>query len=83
MTLYMQPVQDLTVEDRVSRTQYQYSLEDPDPQELSLWASQLGRASCKRCRSSVTSPATTRTWDCRRVWSSIAIRRLVSASPRR
>ena len=36
--LFMQPVQDLTVEDRVSRTQYQYSLEAPDPQELSLWA---------------------------------------------
>src|SRR5208282_1764122 len=31
ITLYMQPVQDLTVEDRVSRTQYQYTLEDPDP----------------------------------------------------
>jgi multidrug efflux pump len=38
ITLFMQPVQDLTVEDRVSRTQYQYSLEDPDAQELSLWA---------------------------------------------
>src|SRR2546429_241927 len=37
ITLFMQPVQDLTVEDRVSRTQYQYSLEDPDPKELSLW----------------------------------------------
>ena len=37
----MQPVQDLTVEDRISRTQYQYSLEDPDPQQLSLWASRL------------------------------------------
>jgi multidrug efflux pump len=37
-TLFMQPVQDLTVEDRVSRTQYQYSLEDPDPRELALWA---------------------------------------------
>jgi multidrug efflux pump len=33
----MQPVQDLTVEDRVSRTQYQYTLEDPDPQELQTW----------------------------------------------
>jgi multidrug efflux pump len=32
--LYMQPVQDLTVEDRVSRTQYQYSIEDLDAQEL-------------------------------------------------
>jgi multidrug efflux pump len=34
--LFMQPVQDLTVEDRVSRTQYQYSLEDPDA-ELNRW----------------------------------------------
>jgi multidrug efflux pump subunit AcrB len=33
--LYMQPVQDLTVDDRVSRTQYQYTLEDPNPDELS------------------------------------------------
>jgi multidrug efflux pump len=41
ITLYMQPVQDLTVEDRVSRTQFQYSLEDPDPQQLSLWAARL------------------------------------------
>jgi len=37
VTLFMQPVQDLTVEDRVSRTQFQYSLEDPDPRELSQW----------------------------------------------
>jgi multidrug efflux pump len=36
--LFMQPVQDLTVEDRVSRTQYQYSLEDPDSKELDEWA---------------------------------------------
>ncbi|HLH15879.1 MAG TPA: efflux RND transporter permease subunit, partial [Bryobacteraceae bacterium] len=41
ITLYMQPVQDLTVEDRVSRTQYQYSLEDPDAKELSYWATRL------------------------------------------
>jgi multidrug efflux pump len=38
ITLFMQPVQDLTVEDRVSRTQFQYSLEDPDAKELALWA---------------------------------------------
>jgi multidrug efflux pump len=31
---FMQPAQDLTVEDRISRTQYQYSIEDPDPKEL-------------------------------------------------
>ena len=37
ITLYMQPVQDLTVEDRVSRTQFQYTLEDPDPNELNRW----------------------------------------------
>jgi multidrug efflux pump len=41
IALFMQPVQDLTVEDRVSRTQYQYTLEDPDPQELQLWTSRL------------------------------------------
>jgi len=35
--LYMQPVQDLSVEDRVSRTQYQYSLQDADPKELAEW----------------------------------------------
>src|SRR3954470_18198709 len=37
ITLYMQPVQDLTVEDRVSRAQFQYSLEDADPNELATW----------------------------------------------
>src|SRR5262245_20437013 len=37
ITLFMQPVQDLTVEDRVSRTQFQYSLESPDAKELNLW----------------------------------------------
>jgi len=39
--LFMQPVQNITVDDRVSRTQYQYTLEDPDPQELGLWASRF------------------------------------------
>jgi multidrug efflux pump len=39
--LFMQPVQDLTVEDRVSRTQYQYTLEDPDGAELAAWAPRL------------------------------------------
>ena len=44
ITLFMQPVQDLTVEDRVSRTQFQYSLEDPDGRELSEWAPKLADA---------------------------------------
>ncbi len=37
ISLFMQPVQDLTVEDRVSRTEFQYSLEDVDPKELAYW----------------------------------------------
>jgi len=41
ITLYMQPVQDLTVDDRVSRTQYQYTLEDPNADELNTWTPQL------------------------------------------
>jgi multidrug efflux pump len=38
VTLFMQPVQDLTVEDRVSRTQFTYTLEDPNPTELNDFA---------------------------------------------
>jgi multidrug efflux pump len=41
ITLYMQPVQDLTVENRVARTQYQYSIEDADATELATWAPRL------------------------------------------
>ena len=39
--LYMQPVQDLTVEDRVSRTQYQYTLESPNADELNTWTTRF------------------------------------------
>ena len=39
--LYMQPVQDITVDDRVSRTQYQYTLEDPDSDELNQWTNKF------------------------------------------
>jgi multidrug efflux pump len=41
MYLFMQPVQDITVDDRISRTQYQYTLEDPDPDELNEWANKF------------------------------------------
>jgi multidrug efflux pump len=41
ITLYMQPVQDLTVEDRVSRTQYQYTLESPNADELNTWTTRF------------------------------------------
>ena len=44
ITLYMQPVQDLTVESRVSKTQYQYSLEDPDLGELNSWTPRVVEA---------------------------------------
>jgi multidrug efflux pump len=41
ITLFMQPVQDLTVEDRVSRTEFQYTLEDPNTDELNVYAPKL------------------------------------------
>jgi multidrug efflux pump len=41
ITLYMQPVQDLTIEDRVSRTQYQFTVEDTNPDELAVWAPKI------------------------------------------
>ena len=41
MSLYLQPVQDLTVETRVSRTQYQYSLESADSALLNEWAPKM------------------------------------------
>ncbi|PYM66630.1 MAG: acriflavine resistance protein B, partial [Candidatus Rokuibacteriota bacterium] len=44
ITLFMQPVQDLTADARVSRTQYQYTLESPDVEELGRWAPRLVEA---------------------------------------
>ena len=54
ITLFLQPVQDLTVEDRVSRTQYQYSLEDADPDGAGPVGAQARRAPCRRCPSCAT-----------------------------
>ncbi|OPY61845.1 MAG: Multidrug resistance protein MdtB [Syntrophorhabdaceae bacterium PtaU1.Bin034] len=48
ITLYMQPVQDLTVDARVSRTQFQYTMEDPSAEELYTWAPRLVEALRKR-----------------------------------
>jgi multidrug efflux pump len=39
--LFMEPVQNITVDDRVSRTQYQYALEDPDANELNDWTNRF------------------------------------------
>ena len=41
IAVYLQPVQDLTIEDRVSRTQFQFIMEDPDATRLSEWVPKL------------------------------------------
>ena len=41
ITIYLQPVQDLTVDARIARTQYQYTIEDPDPGELAIWSPRM------------------------------------------
>ncbi len=41
ISMYMQPVQDLSIEDRISRTQYQFSLADANPDELAVWTPKL------------------------------------------
>jgi len=41
MRLYMQPVQDLTIEDRVSRTQYQFTLESANADDLAQWTQRV------------------------------------------
>jgi multidrug efflux pump len=46
--LFLQPVQDLTVDARVSRTQFQYTMEDPDAAELYAWAPKLVEALRRR-----------------------------------
>ena len=46
--VYLQPVQDLTIEDRISRTQYQFSLETPDQALLEAWTPRLVAALAER-----------------------------------
>jgi multidrug efflux pump len=41
ISLFMQPVQDLTIENRVSRTQFQFSVEDANADELAAWVPRL------------------------------------------
>ncbi len=41
MALYLQPVQDLTIEDRVARTQYRFLMNGPSEKDLSVWSKQL------------------------------------------
>ena len=58
VTLYMQPVQDLTIEGTVSRTQYQFILQDADPVQLDRMDAQAGRQAERSFRSWPMSPAT-------------------------
>jgi multidrug efflux pump len=41
ISIYMQPVQDLSIDDTVSRTQYQFALEDANPDEFNIWVPKL------------------------------------------
>jgi multidrug efflux pump len=41
IALFMQPVQDLTIEDRLARTQYQFSVQDASAEELAVWVPKL------------------------------------------
>ena len=61
ITLFMQPVQDITIEDRVSRTQFQYTLEDPNVEELNTVRAARCWRSCRSSRSCATWRATSRT----------------------
>ncbi len=56
VSLYMQAVQDVQIDSRVSRTQYQYVLQDADPQELENWTPRLLAA--LRARPELTDVAT-------------------------
>ncbi len=58
--LFMNPVQNITVDDRVSRTQYQYTLEDSDAGELNDWTNRFVERLKRLPRTSRTSPPTSR-----------------------
>ncbi len=67
ITLFLQPVQDLTIEDRVSRTQFQLSLESADAADLAVWVPGSSTSS-RRSPSSATWRAISRTAAWRRRW---------------
>ena len=82
ITLYMQPVQDLTVEDRVSRTQFQYTLEDPNADELNAFVPKMVD-DLKQLPELRDVARISRRRACGRSWCSIATRRRAWASRRR
>ena len=59
-TLFLQAAQDLNVGGRTSRTQYQYTLQDSDINELNEWAPKLLAQSCRSCRRCATWPPISR-----------------------
>ena len=61
----MQPVQDLTIEDRVSRTQYQFTLESANADDLAQWTPAHGRQAAHAAAARRTWPPTCRTRACR------------------
>ena len=80
--LYMQPVQDLTVDDRVSRTEYQYTLEDPNQDELNTVVHELVAKLKKLPRAGGRGRPISNWADCASRWSSTAPRLRASASRR-
>ena len=59
--LFLQAAQDITVGGRAARTQFQYTLQDANLDELNAWAPKILRQARRRCRSCATSPPTSRT----------------------
>ena len=62
LSVFTQPVQDIQIGTRISRTQYQYTLVDTDAAELATWAPGCWRG-CARCPNCATSPPTSRMKD--------------------
>ena len=65
ITLHLQPAQDLQIETRVTRTQYQYVLQDLDEDELRHLEHPAGRSACASSRNWPTSPTIGRMPGCR------------------
>ena len=60
ISLFMQAVQDVQIDSRVSRTQYQYTLQDADEAELARMGAEAAREAARSCPNWPTSPATSR-----------------------
>ena len=80
ISLFMQAVQDVQIDSRVSRTQYQYTLQDADEAELAEWAPKLLAQTRAHCRNWPTWPATSRPTACSSTSTSIARRPRASTS---